>query len=236
MNSMVDSHGGKERQLIVNADDFGHSHGINAGVIKAHEQGIVTSASLMVRHPSAAEAAAYARRNGTLSLGLHLDLAEWVPWRREPIYQVVPLEDFDVVDAEVQRQLATFRELVGSDPTHVDSHQHVHTLVPPLVGVAFGRVARELSIPLRHRALDVTYRGDLYGREAITVENLIGILRSLKPGVTELVCHPGEGAELDSHYREEREEELRVLCDPRVRETIEREGIQLRSFAELRRT
>ncbi len=233
---MVDSRGGKERQLIVNADDFGHSRGINAGVIKAHEQGIVTSASLMVRRPCAAEAAAYARRNGTLSLGLHLDLGEWVKWREEPIYQVVPLEEFDVVDAEVQRQLATFRELVGRDPTHVDSHQHIHTNVQPLVGVAFGRVARELSIPLRHRALDVTYRGDLYGREAISVENLIGILRSLKPGVTELACHPGEGAELDSLYREEREEELRVLCDPRVRETIEREGIQLRSFAELRRS
>ena len=46
---------------IVNADDFGQSPGITRGVIAAHERGIVTSASLMVRWPSANEAAAYAR-------------------------------------------------------------------------------------------------------------------------------------------------------------------------------
>jgi predicted glycoside hydrolase/deacetylase ChbG (UPF0249 family) len=49
------------RQLIVNADDFGQSAGVNRGVIEAHENGIVTSASLMVRWPDAADAARYAR-------------------------------------------------------------------------------------------------------------------------------------------------------------------------------
>jgi predicted glycoside hydrolase/deacetylase ChbG (UPF0249 family) len=49
------------RYLIVNADDFGQSHGVNRGVIEAFENGIVTSASLMVRWPAAVEAAAYAR-------------------------------------------------------------------------------------------------------------------------------------------------------------------------------
>lgn len=47
-----------ERHLVVNADDFGLSPGVNRGVIEAHEAGIVTSASLMVRWPGAAEAAA----------------------------------------------------------------------------------------------------------------------------------------------------------------------------------
>ena len=49
------------RYVIINADDFGQSPGINRGVIQAHEQGLVTSASLMVRWPAAAEAAAYGR-------------------------------------------------------------------------------------------------------------------------------------------------------------------------------
>ena len=232
------------RFLIVNADDFGQSLGVNAGVIKAHEQGIVTSASLMVLRPAAAEAAAYAQRNGSLGLGLHLDLGEWVlregGW--ELAYEVVTLEDPDAVEGEVRRQLSTFRRLVGADPTHIDSHQHVHIQVEPATGVAFGRLARELGVPLRHRATNVSYRGDLYGQtesgepvtEAISVENLIKILRDLEPGVTELACHPGEGTDVDSVYREEREDELRILCDPRVREAIEHEGIQLRSFAGLR--
>jgi len=51
-----------ERRLIVNADDFGQSPGINRGIMEAHERGIVTSVSLMVRWPAAVEAAAYARR------------------------------------------------------------------------------------------------------------------------------------------------------------------------------
>ncbi len=50
-----------KRYLIVNADDFGLSEGVNRGIIRAHEQGIVTSASLMVRGAAAAEAARYAR-------------------------------------------------------------------------------------------------------------------------------------------------------------------------------
>jgi predicted glycoside hydrolase/deacetylase ChbG (UPF0249 family) len=236
------------RVLVVNADDFGHTKGVNAGVIKAHEQGIVTSASLMVRWPAAAEAAAYARSNPSLGIGLHVDLGEWVPrnggW--ELAWEVVPLadfEDFEIVNAAVREQLDLFRELIGADPTHVDSHQHIHVKVEPPIGVVFGRLARELGVPLRHRAPGVRYCGDLYGQtqggqpvnEAISVENLVHILEDLEPGVTELACHPGEGDDLDSLYRAERERELEVLCDPRVREVIERERISLRSFAELAR-
>jgi len=56
------------RSLIVNADDFGQSAGVNAGVMATHQRGIVTSASLMVRSPAAAEAVAYARAHPSLSL------------------------------------------------------------------------------------------------------------------------------------------------------------------------
>ena len=65
------------RLLIVNADDFGRSESINGGIVQAHERGIVTSASIMVRLQAARDAAAYAREHGKLGLGLHLDLAEW---------------------------------------------------------------------------------------------------------------------------------------------------------------
>jgi predicted glycoside hydrolase/deacetylase ChbG (UPF0249 family) len=66
------------RRLIVNADDFGLCHGVNRGIIETFERGILTSASLMVRYPAAAEAAAYARLHPELSVGMHLDLGEWV--------------------------------------------------------------------------------------------------------------------------------------------------------------
>ncbi len=226
------------RYLIVNADDFGLSPGVNRGIIEAHEHGIVTSTSLMVRWPAAAEAAAYARNHPALSLGLHLDLCEWVyrdgSWA--PLYEVVPTADRAAVADEVTRQLAAFRDLVGRDPTHLDSHQHVHRDEP--VCSVMVEAARKLRVPLRDESPEVRYCGDFYGQTAegaplpgaLSVEGLIDILAALPPGVTELGCHPGDGDDLESMYRGERAEEVKVLCDPRVRAAIVAMGIQLCSF------
>ncbi|HUA38962.1 MAG TPA: hopanoid biosynthesis-associated protein HpnK [Candidatus Sulfopaludibacter sp.] len=62
------------RRLIVNADDFGRSHSINEAVIRAHREGILTAASLMVNETGCAEAVARARENPRLGVGLHLTL------------------------------------------------------------------------------------------------------------------------------------------------------------------
>jgi hopanoid biosynthesis associated protein HpnK len=65
----------EKRRLIVNADDFGRSPSVNQAVIRAHQEGILTTASLMVNEPAAAEAVALARQNPGLGVGLHLSLA-----------------------------------------------------------------------------------------------------------------------------------------------------------------
>src|ERR1041384_1807606 len=62
------------RRLIVNADDFGRSASINQAVIRAHREGILTTASLMVNEPAFAEAVALAKVNPRLGVGLHLTL------------------------------------------------------------------------------------------------------------------------------------------------------------------
>lgn len=62
------------RRLIVNADDFGRSTSINQAVIRAHREGILTTASLMVNEPACEEAVALARQNPQLGVGLHLTL------------------------------------------------------------------------------------------------------------------------------------------------------------------
>ena len=61
-------------RLIVNADDFGLSPSVNAAVLRAHREGILTSASLMVSEPGFAEAVGLARTNPRLGVGLHLTL------------------------------------------------------------------------------------------------------------------------------------------------------------------
>jgi predicted glycoside hydrolase/deacetylase ChbG (UPF0249 family) len=231
------------RALIVNADDFGLSPGVNAGVARTHEEGILTSASLMVRRPAAVEAAAYARAMPSLSLGLHFDLGEWVrrdgAW--EPLYEVVvSSEDPVEVEAEVHAQLSRFRDLVGRDPTHLDSHQHVHN-TQPLTEI-FKELAAQLGVPLRHHWGGVRYCGDLYGHdengqpipEALTRGAMLEIIRGLQPGVTELACHPGIGRDTGSTYDREREHEVELLCDPSVAAALQREGIVLRTFADMK--
>ena len=231
-----------EPLLIVNADDFGQSHGINRGIVRAHERGIVTSTSLMVRWPDAAEAAAYARSHPRLSVGLHVDLGEWRhdggDW--QPIYTVVDCRDRTAVIAEVQRQFEVFRQLVGRDPTHLDSHQHVHRDEP--VRSAMQRLAARLGVPLRHYTAHVAYCGSFYGQtgtgqplpDALTVQTFLLILKRLSAGATEVGCHPAEALDgLTTMYRNERLLETQVLCDPRLRQALEHRGVRLGSFHDI---
>lgn len=227
------------RHLIVNADDFGLSPGVNAGIVQCHERGIVTSTSLMVRSPAAREAAEEARAHPQLSVGLHLDLSEWDYRGGEWVcrYAVVPADDPAAVAAEIDRQLDVFRSLLGHDPTHLDSHQHVHRAEP--VRSLLQARANRLGVVLRDGASRVRYCGDFYGQsgrgdafpEGITVEALLQILRALPPGVTELGCHPGLGDDADSVYRTERSTECSTLCDARLRAVLLEEGIALTAFS-----
>ena len=227
-----------KRYLIVNADDFGQSAGINQGIITAHEQGIVTSASLMVRWPAAVEAATYGRAHPDFSLGLHLDLGEWIyrdgAW--VALYQVVDLDDPVAVANAVADQLMKFRQLVGQAPTHIDSHQHLHR-TEPVRSIAI-KLASQLGVPLRHFSASVRYCGNFYGQlgtgeslpAAISVAGLRKILATLPPGVSELGCHPAIADDVDSMYRAERMTEVQTLCDPSIRWYLISENVQLCSF------
>jgi predicted glycoside hydrolase/deacetylase ChbG (UPF0249 family) len=225
------------RRLIVNADDFGQSAGVNRGVLRGHDEGIVTSASLMVRWPAALEAAEAARARPQLGVGLHVDLGEWRLTRGNwvEVYQVVSLNDADSVQQEIRRQLEAFRRLMGREPSHIDSHQHVHRREP--VRSLFQTLASELDVPPRHFS-HVRYCGEFYGQDelgaaltnVLSADHLIGILTALAPGVTELACHPAAVADLPTMYSRERLVELKVLCDSRVRQAIESLGIELCTF------
>ena len=241
-----------QKLVIVNADDFGYSPGVNRGILRAHQRGIVTSTSVMVRWPAAAEAAAVARDYPGLSLGLHVDVGEWAyrdgGW--VALYMVLPEAaaapagegpgpppEVSVVKAEVARQLVAFRRLTGRDPTHLDSHQHAHRSEP--LRSVMTEVAAAVGVPLRDFDARVRYCGSFYGQagrgepygEGITVEALIRLLSDVGEGVTEVGCHPGIGVDHESPYAAEREVEVGVLCDPRVREAAAAAGVRFISFA-----
>ena len=136
------------KQLIVNADDFGLHPLINAGIIKGHQEGFITSTSLMPSAPCWQEAVRLAKENPRLGIGVHLTLVGGVP-SVLPKEQVSSLLDDDglflpdyvafakryysgaVKKAELEAELrAQFERALesGVNITHIDSHQHTHVL------------------------------------------------------------------------------------------------------------
>ena len=136
---------GARRRLIVNADDFGRSPSINAAVIRAHREGILTTASLMVNEPSCAEAVALARENPQLGVGLHIALLhgcsalppEKIPglvnahgeFSNNPVAAGMKFffqrELRAQIEAEVAEQFVRFRA-TGLKLDHVNGHLHIH--------------------------------------------------------------------------------------------------------------
>lgn len=219
------------KHLIVNADDFGASRGINRGILEAHRYGILTSTSLLVDTPFSQEAAKIAATVHALSVGLHVDLGKELNRPQAPIPKRMA--------EAVNNQLARFKALMGRGPTHIDSHHNVHR--DPRVLPHFLRLAEEHGVPLREHS-PVRYLSSYYGRwngeshlEQISAGGLSRLLETkVGPGITELSCHPGcmdEG--YTGSYAFEREVELQTLCSLAVRQALSALSIQLISYHEL---
>jgi chitin disaccharide deacetylase len=221
------------RHLIVNADDFGASVGVNRGIVHAHRHGIVTSTSMTVTGQAAKEAAALSRDHPELAIGLHWDV--WGEDERE-----FDTTDVAAVRDEFARQLDGFERLLGRPPTHVDSHRHAH-LEHGLLPV-FMELVEPLGVPLRGDDR-VRWVGGFYGQwewkvtdlTHVSVEALVSILTDeVGEGWTEVSCHPAFVTDdyLHSVYLQEREVELATLCAPEVRASVDELGIRLVSYAD----
>lgn len=136
------------KQLIVNADDFGLHPLINAGIIKGHQEGFITSTSLMPSAPCWQEAVRLAKDNPRLGIGVHLTLVGSVPsvLPKEQVSSLLDdkglfLPDYvafakryysgAVKKAELEAELRAQLERAlscGVNITHIDSHQHTHVL------------------------------------------------------------------------------------------------------------
>ncbi len=222
-----------QRNLIVNADDFGASVGVNRGIVHAHVEGIVTSTSLMVHGRAAQEAVALAREHPGLAVGLHGDLDAGGVDRGRSAARPRCASSWR---HSSRRSTASW----AVPPSHIDSHHHVHRseAVAPIAE----EVTAPLGVPLRESGL-VTYIGGFYGQwewqvtdlQHVSPDFLVWILRNeVEEGWTEIGCHPGYiDDDFTSVYFAEREAEVRTLTDPRIREEIDALGIRLASYDDL---
>jgi chitin disaccharide deacetylase len=223
-----------DRFLIVNADDLGLSAEVDRGVFEAHDAGIVTSTSLLVDGPDAEAAIEQARKRPKLGLGIHVAFDE-----RGKLF--TDMLDLAAVQQQIDRQLAAFVRLVGSPPDHIDSHHHLHRLFN--VARLFLVAGRRYNVPVRGFS-EVVFVGRFWGQpefgktdlSKISVEVMMAMLRAVKPGITEISCHPGHlETRPDALYNREREVELQTLTDERVKNTISEEVIRLINYRDYAR-
>ena len=154
--------------VVVTADDLGLSPAVTRGILESHRRGIVRSTSLLVTADSSAEAAAQARMEPDLEVGLHIDLVGgWPVSDPAAVRSLVDDEGRFVGLGELTRRLFSGRIRAGEIAAEVraqaglarswgilplawDSHRHVH-LMPPVARVV-GRVAREEGVRWIRRA------------------------------------------------------------------------------------
>jgi hopanoid biosynthesis associated protein HpnK len=274
--------GPEKRRLIVNADDFGLSASVNAAVIRAHRDGILTTASLMVNEPGFHDAVKFARENAKLGVGLHLTLLQGhaaLPPQKIPglvnargEFSNSPvgagMEYFfkrnllAQLHAEIHAQFEKFHS-TGLPLDHVNGHLHLH-LHPVIfkilmedsekLGIRHLRLTRDCFARSRrisrwhffykisHAAIfgflssrarkalaqkkirhaQITF--GLLQDSRVDEEFILKLLPELPPGDSELYSHPS----LD-----EFKHEFDALVSPRVREQIEKLGIELIRYQDL---
>jgi len=210
------------------------SAAIDRGIFEAHDGGIVTSTSLMVDGPDAEAAIRQTRQRPDLGVGIHVAFDASGKW-------LFDAPDLDRIHRELDRQLTAFVHLTGGPPDHIDSHHHVHGRLN--VARLFLEAGARYGVPVRGFS-DVVYVGGFYGQpefgrtdlSRISVDALASLLRSLKPGISEVSCHPGYlRARPDAVYNLEREEELRTLTDAGLKTIIAEDGIRLINYGDYAR-
>jgi len=216
-----------KKYLIINADDFGLSPGVNRAIGELHQAEVVFSATLMVNMPGFEEAVDLARQCPALGVGLHFNLGYGTP--------ICPA-----------RQVASLVNQKGYFSQQADnSHQFVqryYSVFRPLVKLCqrkklpLRRIPGEPILNLRrppaadYSLLDTYFDGN--GKERLRKN-----LESLRPGLTELMCHPGyvdDTLIALSSWTLVREEELRVFADSDLLPLIKQLDINLVHYGQIK--
>ncbi len=281
----------KERRLIINADDFGLTQGINKGILEGFKDGIITSASLLTTMPAFEEAVNMATEN-RLDIGLHVSLTAGRPCSQKgPLRGILKNGEFiksysflfksiyggRVGLKDLKREMTCqIRKILdhGLTINHINGHQHV-LMLPGLFGIAidlmkefgipFIRIPAETRVVLHHPIrkwefvvlaylskywqLKLKMSGNsrqmadhflgLDFSENMSLEDLTATVCAVRPGISELMCHPGyDDAAYHKIYDKPfmGEKELAALNSSRIRDVIKTRKIELIGYGDIIRS
>ncbi len=196
-------------RLILNADDFGLTAGVNRAIIELHQAGVLTSATLMARALATDEAIELARSTPTLGVGCHVVLVDGEPLRSAR--EIPTLVDNETgrfmptlgkflrrlfsgrihsseIEAEADAQIGLLRSK-GVALTHIDTHKHVHMfpgVLRPVLGAARAAGIREVRNPFEPVwSLHATSNAPWLRRKEVS------LLRMLEPTFRHIVAEEG---------------------------------------------
>jgi predicted glycoside hydrolase/deacetylase ChbG (UPF0249 family) len=249
------------KYLIINADDFNYTNGVSAGIIQGIKKGIITSTTVFVTEKKG-PAVTVLRRMKNISVGLHFDLmnGKACAERNEIPSLCDSTGHFQrkkaafwnrctkrEVRIELNAQINKFRQWFGKLPSHIDSHHHIHG--NERIFAVLADVALRFDLPLRKKNLDRKSRRSniavtdfalcRFGNgSSWSASSLLAAIGSVRPGVTELIVHPGLCDRLlrkKSSLTLQRERELSWLVMPGVRAALEHNRITLINYIGLKR-
>ncbi|MGL5041565.1 MAG: carbohydrate deacetylase [Culicoidibacterales bacterium] len=198
-------------KMIINADDFGYSNGINYGIIDAFSRGMLTSTTLMVTMPGFDHAIGLMKQFPSLPVGLHVNLtfgkplshASEIPSLLGPNSEFIKPKqrlatakyNCEEVYREAKKQYQKFIATTGKKPIQIDTHLFSSDLYPE-VTAALKQLAAENGIPLRNHETDFFSRVPLItqrtfkGQEGLDYisENILEISQY---EYVEIMAHPG---------------------------------------------
>ena len=248
----------ENKYLIVNADDFGLTKGVNEGIIKAHKDGIVSSTTALVGADYFDEAMLLAKDYPTLNIGVHLALTidHIKPVYNGSLLTLVKEDntfksgrdwllkaDINEVEKEWRAQIEKFLTY-DVKLSHLDSHHNIHCLSKEYNELAL-KLASEYGVGIRMCpfAMDAKTVDQMFYTfydEGSTKENLLNILDEISKSdktYFEIMCHVAyvyETLKDVSIYIDKREEELNILTSKEVVDFIEDSNIKLIGYRDIR--
>lgn len=207
------------RFLIVNADDFNLTRGVDRAILYCHDRGIVSSTTFMINLPVASSTVRDVKKRKELGVGLHLNVTFNKPLLktskvksltgghenfRKMKEQLGVLPSASELFSEYSAQIEKFVKVFGRKPTHLDTHHQMHN--HPFFLKVLSEIAKRFKVPMRTSCLlrqssifeklkppVVTdyFFGNLTPEGHWTHEPLEVILKNLPSGVSEVMCHPG---------------------------------------------
>ena len=207
------------KRLIINADDCNLTPGVTRGIFLAHDQGMVTSTTLLINLPLEEKTVKEIKKRKHLGLGLHLNVTLSTPlnrtskvpslvnpegrFRRPPDY-LKKMPSVKEVIREYDAQIRLFQKRFGIKPDHLDTHHHLHDF--PVFFSALSHAAKKWKVPVRRSRIfrlaeyaskvaglqttDFLF-GNLEAHSFWQPDSFLGVVENLPEGTSEIACHPG---------------------------------------------